>query len=102
MIGKGLVYGVGDDPRRDETDVEGVADNVCAISCHGEGCRAMLSASYGSGRKGVVGEEDSRDRSFVIATGDIVSIRLVWIGIGYRSRYCIGIASSVGRVCCSS
>jgi len=101
-MGKGLVYGVGDDPRRDETDVEGVADNVCAISCHGEGCRAMLRASCGSGRKGVVGDEDSRGRSLVVATGDILSVWLVWIGIGYCSRYRIGIASGVGRVCCSS
>lgn len=101
MIGKGLVYGVGDDPRRDETDVEGVADNVCAISCHGEGCRAMLSASCGSGRKGVVGDEDSRNRSLVMATGDI-SICLVWTRTRCCAGYCIGIAFGVGRVSRSS
>ena len=65
------MYGVGDEPRRDETEVEGVADRVWAISCHGEGCRAMFSASCGNGRKGC-GGVDSLGRSFVIATGDML------------------------------
>jgi len=95
-----VVLGVGDDPRRDETEVEGVADNVWAISCHGEGCRAMLSASCGNGRKGC-GGVDSRGRSFVVATGDmLLNYSGIYLLIGYDGWYCIGIAFrfGVGRV----
>jgi hypothetical protein len=107
-MGNGLVSSprVGEElePRR-ETEIEvvgGVADNVCAISCHGEGCLAMLESCC-NGLKGVLGEVDLGwgGRSSMVATGDIVlrdSGRMYYSDIWYCIWYSMGVDFVVANV----
>jgi hypothetical protein len=97
----GLKVGEELEPRR-ETEIEvvdGVADNVCAISCHGDGCLAIL-VSCANGRNGVVGEVDLGwgGRSSMVATGDIFvcgSGRMYYSGIWYCIWYCMGMKAVI-------